>query len=631
MDRKDIGILVILVGLLFAWPIIDRQVISRVFPAKPAPAVKADATPAALPADTTLAASPDTPAAATQPDLTAAPPPTPAAAAVVADKSAGSALEPDRPATGASRFFMPRADATPAPAWRLDNGGVSLQVSAAGAAILEATLAGYPATEQRNSGPVVMDFATLPALVYSGLPGLGGSDLFEVVGTPGPQSIVLSRTTPGGLTLRRTLVLHEEYQLSVTDEFTNASSQPVNVTGAHLQLGLMHNLPGKAIAGLSTLGVDALAVGNNLPSTWGDKLPGFFNRAEKDTGILPQAVEEKLLSSPVDWLAVKNTYFAQILAPAGGGEAVVAYLQRIVDPGELTEPPENKPRMTGLAAVAAALVVPDIVLQPGETVTRSMNGYLGPKQYWTLKKLGLQQEAVMEFASTGFWAFCNPFMVPIKEALLWLLITLHDYVWPHNYGLAIIILTILVRFLFWPITHKSNESMKRMQALQPEIKALREKYKSNPQKLQQETMALYKKNKVNPMGGCLPMLIQIPVFIGLFIVLRNAIELRFAPFLWVHDLSQPENLLKDLLPIPLNILPLIMSATMYWQQVLTPSGGDPQQQKIMQFMPVMMLFFFYTMPAGLVLYWTVNQCLMIMQLIITKRKQAAATARAAAA
>ena len=220
----------------------------------------------------------------------------------------------------------------------------------------------------------------------------------------------------------------------------------------------------------------------------------------------------------------------------------------------------------------------------------------------------------MEF---GMWA-------PVGKVLLMTLNGLHKVF--RNYGVAIMLLTIIIRIVFWPITHKSTESMKRMAEIQPLVNAVREKYKDSPQKQQQEIMALYKEHKVNPLGGCLPTLIQIPVFIALFVVLRSAIELRFAPFLWVRDLSQPENLLAGLLPIPLNILPIIMAVTMVWQQKLTPSAGDASQQKMMMVMPVMMLVIFYNFAAGLALYWTTNQCLMIAQQLMMHRKKKAAGA-----
>jgi YidC/Oxa1 family membrane protein insertase len=205
----------------------------------------------------------------------------------------------------------------------------------------------------------------------------------------------------------------------------------------------------------------------------------------------------------------------------------------------------------------------------------------------------------------------------------------------RNYGIAIILLTLLIRILFWPLTHKSTESMRRMQEIQPEIKALQAKYgKSNPQKLQQETMKLYKEKKVNPMGGCLPMFVQIPVFIALFTVLRNAIELRYSGFLWIADLSTAENLMAGKIPFvgALNILPIVMSLSMIWQQKLSSPGTaatpeQQQQQKMMMFMmPIMMLFFFYSMPSGLVLYWTTSNLLMIAQTSMRNLKKKPAEA-----
>ena len=171
--------------------------------------------------------------------------------------------------------------------------------------------------------------------------------------------------------------------------------------------------------------------------------------------------------------------------------------------------------------------------------------------------------------------------------------------------------------------------MKKMQKLQPQLSKLREKFKDSPKKLQEKQMLLYRENGVNPLAGCLPMFVQMPVFIALFTVLRSAVELRFASFLWIADLSEPEGLLAGVLPFPaggLNILPLAMTGTMILQQRLTPSAGDPQQQKMMQFMPLMMLFIFYNMASALVLYWTVSQLLSILQLVMQQRKEKAVAA-----
>jgi YidC/Oxa1 family membrane protein insertase len=193
-----------------------------------------------------------------------------------------------------------------------------------------------------------------------------------------------------------------------------------------------------------------------------------------------------------------------------------------------------------------------------------------------------------------------------------------------NYGVAIILLTVIVKIIFWPLTHKGTESAKKMQKIQPLVAELREKYKDQPQKMQKAQMALYKEHGVNPMASCLPMLVQLPIFIALFTVLRSAVELRFAPFLWIADLSEPEGLLAGVLPFPqggLNILPILMTLTMVLQQRLTPTAGDPQQQKMMMIMPVVMLFILYSMPSALVLYWTVSQSLSIAQLVWQRKSK----------
>jgi YidC/Oxa1 family membrane protein insertase len=181
-----------------------------------------------------------------------------------------------------------------------------------------------------------------------------------------------------------------------------------------------------------------------------------------------------------------------------------------------------------------------------------------------------------------------------------------------NYGVVIIIITILIKLLFWPIQAKSIRSMKEMQKFQPLMNKLREKYKDDPQRLNQETMKLYKEHKINPFSGCLPMLVQIPVFFALYAMLRTSIELRGAHFLWIHDLSQPDTILT-IAGFPLNPLPLLMTGSMILQQRLTPTTGDSQQAKMMMFMPLMMLYFFYTASSGLTLYWTVQQVLSIGQ------------------
>ena len=239
-------------------------------------------------------------------------------------------------------------------------------------------------------------------------------------------------------------------------------------------------------------------------------------------------------------------------------------------------------------------------LQPGSGEQFDYFLFFGPKELDILKAENHQLERAVDF---GFFQI-------LSKPLLHVLTFFYGFL--HNYGLAIILLTIIIKILFWPLTHKSYASMKSMQKLQPEMQKLRERFKSDKERLNKELMALYKEHRVNPMGGCLPMLVQIPVFIALYKVLLDSIALRHAPFaLWLTDLSA-----KD----PYYITPVLMGASMFVQQKLTPTAADPMQAKIMTFLPVVFTFMFLNFPSGLVIYWLVNNLLTIVQQYYIHRK-----------
>ncbi len=239
----------------------------------------------------------------------------------------------------------------------------------------------------------------------------------------------------------------------------------------------------------------------------------------------------------------------------------------------------------------AEVIPPPISIPPQGKVNVTYRIYLGPKDEDRLKALGVGAEKLVDF---GFFTI-------VAKPLLWFLRLTH--IVTKNYGIDIIILSILIKIIFLPLTQISMKSMKEMQKVQPEMNRLKEQYKNDKAKLQQEIMLLYKRRKINPMSGCLPMLIQIPVFIALYNALQNGIEMRHAPFfLWIMDLSA-----KD----PIYITPLIMGVTMFMQQKMTPTAGDPAQAKMFLLMPVMFTFLFLNFPSGLVLYWLVNNVLSI--------------------
>jgi len=244
------------------------------------------------------------------------------------------------------------------------------------------------------------------------------------------------------------------------------------------------------------------------------------------------------------------------------------------------------------------------IIPPDQSGLFSYALFIGPKDYTLLKKQGISLEEAIEFDSF------IPGLKWLSIALLFFVKFLHQYF--SNYGVAIIILTILIKIIFWPLGNISYRSMKEMQKLQPKINELKEKYKNDKSKIGQETMAMYRSHKVNPMSGCLPILIQIPVFIGLYNTLLYAIELRHSPFFWwIQDLSA-----KD----PYYITPIIMGATQLIQQKMTPTVGDPMQAKIMLLMPVVFTFIFLNFPAGLVIYWLLNNILSIGQQYYINRK-----------
>jgi YidC/Oxa1 family membrane protein insertase len=235
--------------------------------------------------------------------------------------------------------------------------------------------------------------------------------------------------------------------------------------------------------------------------------------------------------------------------------------------------------------------------------------YLGPIDLWKLRALDVGLERNVNMG----WSWIRP----VSQLVLQFLVACHN-VFP-NYGLVIILLSALTKLLFYPLTKSSMKSMREMQKLQPEIQKLKEKHKKEPQRLNKEVMGLYKKQKVNPLGGCLPLLLQMPVFIALYNVLMHSIEMRRAHFgWWITDLSSPDTI-AVVGGFAIHLLPILMGASMFWQQKMTPT--DPRQAAMMYFMPVLMLVFFYSLPSGLVLYWTANNLMTIAQQYITKRAE----------
>jgi YidC/Oxa1 family membrane protein insertase len=286
--------------------------------------------------------------------------------------------------------------------------------------------------------------------------------------------------------------------------------------------------------------------------------------------------ENKVFSGDIKWSGFEEKYFLSALIPH---EAEGLKLK-------LFEPQNDE--------VSFHLGFPPATLSPQNQYTFPSSVYIGPKDLNYLEKGRGELGRVVSFG----------FFDPVAKPMLLILNLFYAFI--PNYGLAIIFLSVGIKLIFWPLTHKSQKSMKEMQKIQPKIAELKEKYKNNKEELNRKTMEFYRANKVNPLGGCLPILIQIPVFFALYRVLLNSIELRHASFIsfWINDLAA-----KD----PTYVSPLLMVASMFLQQKMTPTVGDPAQAKIMLVMPIMFTFMFLSFPSGLVIYWLVSNVLSIVQ------------------
>jgi YidC/Oxa1 family membrane protein insertase len=324
--------------------------------------------------------------------------------------------------------------------------------------------------------------------------------------------------------------------------------------------------------------------------------PGFF---QSFTG--GGDAEDPEYRGEIDWAGVETTYFLGVLLPDDPTRARV----RIATADA---------RTGGTAEIS----FPEVKLPPGQLTDQEFRAYLGPKEPDRLMAIGGGTIGSIDLG----WSWIEPLVLGFG----WLLRALYSIV--PNYGLAIIVLTILVRVVTMPLTNRQMRSMERMREVQPKVKAVQEKHGDDRQKQSEEMMKLYKAEGVNPLGGCLPMILQLPVFIGLFYALRSSIQLRQAPFVgWINDLSAPETLFTiPGIEIPIRVLPLVMGVSMVAQQKITPTpSADPAQARMMMtIMPVMMTVLFYQFPSGLVLYWFVSNILAIAhQLLIGRRMRTA--------
>ena len=528
------------------------------------------------------------------------------------DRSGPAPESTFQPGPAASSFSAPARDTGPANIVTLANDFIEVQFSDLGGAIRDVGLKKFPA---RKGSPELFRFngnASDPMLAFTreSFPGLDASVRYEVV-SQSAQEIVFRTVFENRLEVTRRYVLpgnqsvegkSDPYQVRHETTFRNLTDQTTPLPRATLRVGAAGPTNDQDFVYLDVGYYDGEDF-RAIPRTELDG-GGFLTMF----GIGSAAPKPALDPIPTNarWVSINTQFFTAIATP---DQPVLSVTPRRV----------SMERSAGLAVpefgVAGDAQFDLKPLAAGASETLGLNFYVGPKENQRLEQLGKNQERVMQFDRYFFNSiFMSRFISPF---LLWLMNQANS--WVHNYGVAIIVMTLILKIVFLPFTLAAARSGKRMQKLQPQMQALREKHKDNPQKLNQATIELFKEHKVNPMGGCLPILVTMPFFIGFFVMLQSASELRFMEFLWAKDLSAPDTVAR-LGPIPINIMPILLGVTMVVQMRLTPQPTtDQMQAKIFKFMPYIFTLFCYNFSCALSLYSTVNGIFTIGQQLVINR------------
>ncbi|HZX30121.1 MAG TPA: membrane protein insertase YidC [Rhodocyclaceae bacterium] len=453
-------------------------------------------------------------------------------------------------------------------------------VSTLGGDLVELELLKYRAHESNDKNFVLLD----PKHQYVAQSGLSGDSLpnhrsqFKLA--PGPRELAdganelkvrLEATTPEGVKVAKVYTFKRgSYLIDLAWEIDNGSGKPITPF-AYYQLQRDSVAP----AGES-----------RMASTFTG--PAIYDEADKyqkiDFGDITKDKTKFAADKPAagrtasdGWLGMVQHYFVSAWVPHGNSPREF-YVRKVEGSGDVFQ---------------AGLILPLAQVAPGAKATTDIGFYAGPQEQERLKEIAPGLDLVVDYG----W------LTLVAKPIFWALEAIHKLV--GNWGWSIIILTIGIKAIFFPLSATSYKSMAKMRTLTPRLTQLKERYGDDRQRLNQEMMKLYQTEKVNPLGGCLPIMVQIPVFIALYWVLLGAVEMRGAPWLgWIHDLTSSD---------PYYILPVIMVATMLIQTKLNPTPPDPMQAKVMMFMPFMFGFMFFFFPAGLVLYWVVNNILSIAQ------------------
>lgn len=501
----------------------------------------------------------------------------PAVPAVVSEQPAAPSNEVPAPASLSpavrAEASKPPAASVTVPVMNVKTDLVQAQISAQGGDIIGLLFNRHQATEDKTHQFVLFDpkhaYVAQSGLIGAGLPNHKTvwtlpADSLTLADGEQELRVRLTASASNGVEVGKTYVFHRDsYVIGVEYDIVNMGAEAVNAE-AYFQLVRDDKAPEGS---------------NSMMSTFTG--PAFFTEASRYQKVEFKAITDNKAKIPGTadngWVAMVQHYFVSAWLPAAGTTRQF-YAEELG---------------TGSKLFRAGVKLPFVAVAPGASGKLEVSLYAGPQEQNNLAKIAPGFDLVVDYG----W------LTVIAAPLFWVLEWLHSFT--GNWGWAIILLTILIKAAFFPLSAASYKSMAKMRVLTPKMQKIKETFADDRQRMNTEMMDLYKKEKVNPLGGCLPILVQIPVFIALYWVLLGTVEMRGAPWLgWITDLTA-----KD----PYFIMPLIMGATMFIQTKLNPTPPDPMQAKIMLLMPIVFTGMFLFFPAGLVLYWTVNNMLSIAQ------------------
>ncbi len=504
------------------------------------------------------------------------------------DPSRISSLTPGKPSD-----LKPSPVAAPEQTTFLENEFLKVTFTSRGGAVKQVELLKHLG-KSKSENVLLHQHAVLPFLARQGWTESSENYTLDKQG----DRIVAKSILPNGLVIERIYTLKNQYQIELQETFRNPNVQPISLPQFTLSIGSgepvhLHDQPTYLKSGWLAKETDSYK-----SHALAEMLSGFFSTAKQQ--ILQPALN-------LNWVATTNQFFGSIVKVPADFKSVEMICSQLPLPKTV----EKSPSLLGIYSTVS---FQGITVAPQSETKGIYEIYTGPKEYAILKNLSDFQDHIMDFSIWGW----------VIKPLLWIMHHIHRPLayfgnpLELNYGWVIVLLTIFIKLCFWPLQSTANVSMKKMQALAPKMEELKKKHEKSPQKMNEEIMKLYRDYGVNPVGGCLPMLVQFPIFLGLYTMLQSAVEVRNESFFWIKDLAQPDTIytithLGMGLHIDVNPLPLIMTATSVVLMKMTPQATDNPQMKMLQWMPVLFLYMLYNFAAALSLYWTVNNLLSMFQ------------------